>query len=96
MAHLYRLALTGRHTYILRRNLKKEASMRFSVLMASICFFMVVGFSSPGFSATKCKGEVVKNDGETLVVTLDGKCKLKPGAKVKIKGKSQRSRIEGC
>ncbi len=70
--------------------------MRLFILMASICFFMVVGFSSPGYSGIKCKGEVVKKEGETLVIILDGKCKLKPGDKVKIKGKSKMKRIEGC
>ncbi len=44
--------------------------------------------------AAKCKGTVESIDEGKIVITLDGKCKLKAGEAVNIKTKKKA--IEGC
>ncbi len=64
--------------------------------ITAIAVAMLFSISTAGVSlASKCKGVVVKNDGNELVIKLDKKCKAKEGDKVKIKVKKAAA-VEGC
>ncbi len=62
-----------------------------SLLLAAVFTLGLSGVSIAG----KCKGEVVKNEGGTLVIKLKKDCNAKPGDSVKIKVKSA-AKVEGC
>ena len=63
--------------------------------ITSVALAIIFSLSMAGVSlAAKCKGKVESIDGEKIVITIDGKCKLKNGEKVTIK--SKRKAVEGC
>jgi len=63
--------------------------------ITSLALALIFSLSMAGVSlAAKCKGTVESIDEEKIVITLDGKCKLKAGDAVKIKTKKKA--IEGC
>ncbi|MBW1946523.1 MAG: hypothetical protein JRI33_01140 [Deltaproteobacteria bacterium] len=64
--------------------------------ITSLVLALIFSLSMAGVSlaATKCKGTVESIEEGKMVITLDGKCKLKTGQDVTIKPK--RKAIEGC
>jgi hypothetical protein len=63
--------------------------------ITSVALAILFSLSIAGVSmAAKCKGTVETIDKEKIVITVDGKCKLKAGEAVNIKTK--RKAIEGC
>jgi len=63
--------------------------------ITSVALAIIFSLSMAGVSlATKCKGKVKSIGDEEIVITVDGKCKLKDGEKVTIKTKKRA--IEGC
>ncbi|AEH44184.1 hypothetical protein Thein_0300 [Thermodesulfatator indicus DSM 15286] len=65
-------------------------------LMALIMAVSFIGASSGSVLAAKsCKGIVKEFDGKVMVIKIEGKCKVEPGTKVKIKPK-KKAAIEGC
>ena len=63
--------------------------------ITSVALAIIFSLSMAGVSlAAKCEGKVESVEGCKMVITIDGKCKLKAGEDVKIRTK--RKRIEGC
>ena len=63
--------------------------------ITSVALAIIFSLSMAGVSlAAKCKGTVESIEEGKIVITLDGKCKLKAGEAVNIKTK--RKAIEGC
>ncbi len=63
--------------------------------ITSVALAIIFSLSMAGVSmAAKCKGTVESIDEGKIVITLDGKCKLKAGEAVNIKTKKKA--IEGC
>ncbi|MEA3386440.1 MAG: hypothetical protein U9Q89_08365 [Thermodesulfobacteriota bacterium] len=63
--------------------------------ITSVALAILFSLSIAGVSmAAKCKGTVESIDEGKIVITIDGKCKLKDGEAVTIKTK--RKAIEGC
>jgi len=63
--------------------------------IASVALAIIFSLSMAGVSlAAKCKGTVESVEKGKIVITVDGKCKLKAGEAVNIKTK--RRVIEGC
>ena len=63
--------------------------------ITSVALAILFSLSMAGVSmAAKCKGTVESIDEGKIVITLDGKCKLKAGEAVNIKTKKKA--IEGC
>lgn len=68
--------------------------MRKKLTSLVLAMFFTVGLSGVSL-ASKCKGEVVKNEGNELVIKIKGECKAKAGDSVKIKVKKA-AKVEGC
>ena len=63
--------------------------------ITSVALAILFSLSMAGVSmAAKCKGSVESIDEGKIVITIDGKCKLKAGEAVNIKTKKKA--IEGC
>ncbi len=63
--------------------------------ITSVALAILFSLSMAGVSmAAKCKGTVESIEEGKIVITLDGKCKLKAGESVNIKTKKKA--IEGC
>ena len=63
--------------------------------ITSVALAIIFSLSMAGVSlAAKCKGKVESVEGEKIVITVDGKCKLKAGDKVTVKPK--KGAVEGC
>jgi hypothetical protein len=63
--------------------------------ITSVALAIIFSLSMAGVSlAAKCKGTVESIEEGKIVITLDGKCKLKAGEAVNIKTKKKA--IEGC
>jgi hypothetical protein len=63
--------------------------------ITSLALALIFSLSMAGVSlAAKCKGTVESIDEGKIVITLDGKCKLKAGNAVNIRAKKKA--IEGC
>ncbi|MDL1959078.1 MAG: hypothetical protein LWX01_02730 [Deltaproteobacteria bacterium] len=63
--------------------------------ITSVALAIIFSLSMAGVSlAAKCKGTVESVEGCKMVITIDGKCKLKAGEAVNIKTK--RKAVEGC
>jgi len=63
--------------------------------ITSVALAIIFSLSMAGVSmAAKCKGTVESIDEGKIVITIDGKCKLKAGEAVNIKTK--RKAVEGC
>ena len=63
--------------------------------ITSVALAILFSLSMAGVSmAAKCKGTVESIDEGKIVITIDGKCKLKADEKVTIKTKKKA--IEGC
>ena len=63
--------------------------------ITSLALAIIFSLSMASISlAAKCKGTVESIEKGKIVITLDGKCKLKSGEVVNIKTK--RKAIEGC
>ncbi|MCK4425280.1 MAG: hypothetical protein KAV69_00925 [Deltaproteobacteria bacterium] len=63
--------------------------------ITSVALAIIFSLSMAGVSlAAKCKGTVESVEEGKIVITLDGKCKLKAGEAVNIKTKKKA--IEGC
>ncbi len=63
--------------------------------ITSVALAILFSLSMAGVSmAAKCKGTVESIEEGKIVITLDGKCKLKAGEAVNIKTKKKA--IEGC
>ena len=63
--------------------------------ITSVALAIIFSLSMAGVSlAAKCKGTVESVEEGKIVITLDGKCKLKSGEAVNIKTKKKA--IEGC
>ena len=63
--------------------------------ITSVALAILFSLSIAGVSmAAKCKGSVESIDEGKIVITIDGKCKLKAGEAVNIKTKKKA--IEGC
>ncbi|WP_456432302.1 selenite/tellurite reduction operon protein ExtJ [Thermosulfuriphilus sp.] len=69
--------------------------MKKKVLAFVLATTFMMGSSGMALAAKRCKGTVVKIEGEEMVVQLKGKCKIKEGTKVTIKAKKTKA-IEGC
>lgn len=68
--------------------------MRKKITALAIATLFTLGFAGVSVAA-KCKGSVVSNEGNKLVIELDKDCKAKAGDSVKIKVKPKAA-IEGC
>ncbi|RUM89922.1 MAG: hypothetical protein DSZ23_02560 [Thermodesulfatator sp.] len=68
--------------------------MRKKLTALALAAFFTVGLSGVSM-ASKCKGEVVKNEAGEMVIKLKGECKAKAGDSVKIKVKAAQ-KVEGC
>jgi chaperone required for assembly of F1-ATPase len=63
--------------------------------ITSVALAIIFSLSMAGVSlAAKCKGTVESVEEGKIVITLDGKCKLKAGEAVNVKTKKKA--IEGC
>ncbi len=63
--------------------------------ITSVALAIIFSLSMAGVSmAAKCKGTVESIDEGKIVITIDGKCKLKAGEAVNIKTKKKA--VEGC
>ena len=63
--------------------------------ITSVALAILFSLSMAGVSmAAKCKGTVESIEEGKIVITLDGKCKLKAGEAVNVKTKKKA--IEGC
>jgi len=63
--------------------------------ITSVALAIIFSLSMAGVSlAAKCKGKVESVDECKIVITIDGKCKLKAGEDVTVKTKKKA--IEGC
>ena len=63
--------------------------------ITSVALAILFSLSMAGVSvAAKCKGTVESIEEGKIVITLDGKCKLKAGEAVTVKTKKKA--IEGC
>ncbi|PXF58765.1 MAG: hypothetical protein C4B58_05590 [Deltaproteobacteria bacterium] len=63
--------------------------------ITSVALAILFSLSMAGVSmAAKCKGSVESIEEGKIVITIDGKCKLKSGEAVTIKTKKKA--IEGC
>ena len=69
--------------------------MRKKITSMVLAIFFTVGLSGVSMAAVKCKGEVVKNEGNEMVIKVKGECKAKAGDTVKMKIKSA-PKVEGC
>ncbi len=68
--------------------------MRRKLTSLVMALFFTVGLAGVSV-ASKCKGDVVKNEGGEMVIKLKGECKAKAGDSVKIKVKAA-AKVEGC
>lgn len=84
--HLFFLVAS---THNIRRNI-----MRKKITALALAVLFSVAFAGVGVAA-KCKGKVVSNDGNKMVIELDKKCKASTGDSVKIKVKKAAA-VEGC
>ena len=63
--------------------------------ITSVALAIIFSLSMAGVSvAAKCKGKVESIGEGKIVITVDGKCKLKDGENVTIK--SKKKAVEGC
>ncbi|HID97139.1 MAG TPA: hypothetical protein EYP57_02985 [Thermodesulfobacteriaceae bacterium] len=70
--------------------------MKKKILSTCLALFFSMSVAGVSMAGTKCKGTVVKIDGNNLIIDCGKKaCKFKEGDAVKVK-KTKAKAVEGC